>query len=267
MDDYREYFPPEDGTTKVYSTISNPEVRKVGAKTKTISLDFTLKMQWLDPRIKTNLKHEKDKNGEITLGPKSIEVIWSPDLRILNRQSFKAKHQWASLITTRILTGTDASLLDRANNNTFANSVPIIEMKYDVKSTVYCKGWDYSKYPVDSQTCNVTFGSGSLEATFVSYGFDKSLKIPVKSKSSAFEIGIHSFDNMKRDGSNTIGFEIKIGRIISPYLLKYYVPCMGIVLLSAMSFAIPVTAIPGRVGLLVTLFLTLTNLFIHHMVR
>ena len=104
-DGYKKYFPPEYGTTKVYSTINNPEIRQVDAKKKTISLDFTLKMRWLDARIKTNLSHGENKVGEITLGPKAIEEIWFPDLYILNRQSFKIKEEWAALITTRILTG------------------------------------------------------------------------------------------------------------------------------------------------------------------
>ena len=124
MEDYQKYFPPEDGTTKVYSTISNPKVRKVGAKEKTISLDFTLKMQWLDSRIRTNLMHEQC--GEMTLGPFAIAGIWSPDLRISNRQSFHAKDRWASLITTRILTRTDINELDGKNYGNYGRSRPTI---------------------------------------------------------------------------------------------------------------------------------------------
>ena len=58
-DDYQKHFPPEDGATKVYSTIANPEVRQVDAKKMTLSLDFMLTMQWLDSRIYTNLPYEK----------------------------------------------------------------------------------------------------------------------------------------------------------------------------------------------------------------
>ena len=54
-DDYQKHFPPEDGTTKVYSTIADHEVRQVDAKKMTISLDFTLTIQWTDLRIRTSL--------------------------------------------------------------------------------------------------------------------------------------------------------------------------------------------------------------------
>ena len=41
-DNYKKYFPPDDGNTMVYSTIENLEVREVHAKRRTISVDFTL---------------------------------------------------------------------------------------------------------------------------------------------------------------------------------------------------------------------------------
>ena len=110
-DDYKQHFPPDVGTTKVYSMINTPQVRQVDAKRMTISMDFTLTMQWLDSRIKTNLDGGKLTGRSLTLGPKAIDKIWSPDLHILNRQSFKLKDEWASMIATRILIGTDLSLI------------------------------------------------------------------------------------------------------------------------------------------------------------
>ena len=55
-------------------------------------------------------------------------------------------------------------------------------------------------------------------------------------------------------------------RIQQPYLLKYYLPCIAIVTVTQISFYIPPDAIPGRIALLVTQFLTLTNLFISEQV-
>ena len=59
------------------------------------------------------------------------------------------------------------------------------------------------------------------------------------------------------------GFEIRMRRILSPFFLKSYIPSTSIVLISGISFMIPLSAIPGRVGLSVTLFLTLANIFIN----
>ena len=68
-------------------------------------------------------------------------------------------------------------------------------------------------------------------------------------------------------GKDTVGFHIEMTRMIKPYLMKYYIPCIATVLVSEMGFVIPLTAIPGRVALLVTQFLTLVNLFIYQMVN
>merc|ERR1712038_647387 len=65
------------------------------------------------------------------------------------------------------------------------------------------------------------------------------------------------FDNLKE-----VGFKITMKRVQQPYLLKYYLPCVAIVTVTQISFYIPPDAIPGRIALLVTQFLTLTNLFI-----
>ena len=59
------------------------------------------------------------------------------------------------------------------------------------------------------------------------------------------------------------GFDITLERMFQPFLFQYYLPCMAIVLVSQISFIIPLSSIPGRVALVVTQFLTLTNIFIH----
>ncbi len=68
-------------------------------------------------------------------------------------------------------------------------------------------------------------------------------------------------------GKKYVGFDIELVRTITPFVLKYYLPCAGIVIVSQMSFLISPSSIPGRVALLVTLFLVLTNLFIRQQVR
>ena len=75
------------------------------------------------------------------------------------------------------------------------------------------------------------------------------------------------YNDSMQNGSDTFGFNITLERMIQPYIYQYYLPCISIVVVSQISFVIPLSAIPGRVGLVVTQFLTLTNLFIHQMVN
>ena len=54
---------------------------------------------------------------------------------------------------------------------------------------------------------------------------------------------------------SVIGFKITFNRSFSKYFWMYYLPSILVVLMSACSFIIPPNVIPGRMALLVTLFL------------
>ena len=68
------------------------------------------------------------------------------------------------------------------------------------------------------------------------------------------------------DGHNQTGIHgrIILQRSIFPYIIKYYLPCIAIIAMSSLSFVMSkeTEAIVGRVALLVTQFLTLTNILI-----
>ena len=63
------------------------------------------------------------------------------------------------------------------------------------------------------------------------------------------------------------GADFFLERDVTTYLFQYYLPSAIIVLVSQTSFVIPLTAIPGRISLVVTLFLALINIFINEQVR
>ncbi len=63
-----------------------------------------------------------------------------------------------------------------------------------------------------------------------------------------------------------VGFKVALQRRSMPYIMQYYLPAIAIVILSQMSFLISPQQLPGRVALLVTLFLVLTNIFINQQV-
>ena len=57
------------------------------------------------------------------------------------------------------------------------------------------------------------------------------------------------------------GFEMVLERHLSHYLITYYLPSGLFVVVSWISFMVPPDIIPGRMALLVTLFLVLVNIF------
>ena len=187
-------------------------------------------------------------------------MIWTPDLHIRHRSSFKPNDEWYSMV--------NASSSSRENTDEFKdeglNCLTGVELAYEVQTSVFCP-FDYYNYPFDVQNCMVSFGSRSLDTTFMLYGRNKQYHLTSMYRAVNFDITI-KFTNLTHGDTSVIGLDIKLERVTNSYLMEYYIPCIGVILVSEIGFVVPVTAIPGRIGLLVTQFLTLTNLFIHQMV-
>ena len=73
--------------------------------------------------------------------------------------------------------------------------------------------------------------------------------------------------NAINNGFSGISFVLKLERCLLPYIMRYYLPCVAMVIVSFISFLISLNSIPARVALLVTLFLTVTNILIAQQVR
>ena len=85
-----------------------------------------------------------------------------------------------------------------------------------------------------------------------------------KATVSNFEISFKKFVNdtiMVEDLSKSVaGFQFSLKRRRNHIVILTYLPCMMLLLISFIGFFIPVTMIPGRMALLVTIFLMLVNI-------
>ena len=256
---YWKYFAPQDEDTKVHSTIEYQQIRDVDAKKQTISFDLLLTLRWLDPNIVTNFTEKDIKSDGIILRPEKIDMLWTPDLYLWNRTTVKNKDEWAFLKSSKVLS------TNAINEQEGVYGRTTVELKYVIKTTIYCK-FEYSLYPMDKQKCFVNIGSGSGGSIFTLFDKDLSFHSPVTYNAVGLSLDITFFGKEKQDRGEKVGFKIQMKRLMTPFLLKYYIPCMAIVIVSEIGFMVPLTAIPGRVALLVTNFLTLVNLFIYQMV-
>ena len=262
---YKKSFVPEEGRTIVYSTIEYQKVREVDAKKRTLTIDFVLNMIWLDPNIRVNFSDGNIDKGGIILSQGAVQKIWTPDLYIINR----AEEEWKSLKTSKVLSTNEFKRIQQISDSKhLVDFAATIELKYEIKATVYCN-FEYYKYPLDEQNCNVEFGSSSFGAIFNLYDKTEEYHNDSVHDDDALNLNlkITFFDNgNSHQGNNTVGIRINMNRLTKSFVMKYYIPCIAIVLVSEIGFVIPITSIPGRVSLLVTQFLTLINLFIYQMV-
>ena len=252
----------------VLTKINWEQFRNVNDKRRTITLDISTTKLWTDRRLKTykvtelndglyGKNSDRKDEREVGLSPEDAGKIWTPDVHVYNIADYRSFMSSIEIVSLKVLK-TDASFKGLCLPG------PLIQYKVQAKVTFYCN-LDYTYYPKDKSTCRLRFGSTRSDLGYVLYD---NKKLRRNYKSTDFEIEIKTIQERRGNSSLPyVGLDIKLTRLIKPFILKYYLPCGMITCLSQCSFIIPLTALPGRVALTVTQLLTLTSIFIQQMVR
>ena len=139
---------------------------------------------------------------------------------------------------------------------------------------------DVKDYPFDLQNCSYELTSLMHDHTEILFNFsiDSSEKsnfapeytykissydeihtVELEDYSQVSRGNIERKKNMKMSRSTSyhsiIGFEVRFARSFSKYLWTYFLPSFLVVFIAGCSFIIPPSSVPGRMMLLVTLFL------------
>merc|ERR1712002_556564 len=100
---------------------------------------------------------------------------------------------------------------------------------------------------------NKNYGYGPKKSNSIALDYDISIE-PLKAEDKVLDYG--SLGNFSLSG-----FEMVLTRYVSTYIIAYYLPSGLFVIVSWISFLIPMDVIPGRMALLVIVFLLLVNIF------
>ena len=242
-----------EGVTNVNLFLLKVRILQIEEKKNKITIELSQNMDWTDQRIRASFRN----NDLIKLSPKTFLQIWHPDLDMFTTDL----EEWKSLYDPLLF----EEMVVYQNNRSNLNFAQISVYK-NWKATIYCK-FDFSLFPLDTQLC-----------TFMQWGSSEALNLllrppdipePWKETTAGFDVIIRQTGSRSENNgtwSGDVGLNITLKRVVQRYLYEYYFPCIAIVIVSQISFIIPLSAIPGRVALVVTQFLTLTNIFIHQMV-
>ena len=246
----------------VYTDVMNYQIRDINVKDRTITIDMSLSMIWMDSRIFSHEPEIATLSAEASgyeIYPGATSSIWKPHLPIFNLSDYKAFGD--SIYMTSLKT-----IRSNYFDGKFCIRGPMLKYELEAKVSFYCD-FDLSNYPLDRSLCELRIGGRSSNMAF-KWSADTN-KAP---SSRIFQVSDITADVSLANvghGISTkgkIGFDIRITRSLKPFILKYYIPCIAIVIMSQLSFLIPLDSLPGRVGLVVTQFLTLMSLFIQQMV-
>ena len=267
LPDYQQNELPDhqNGITRVDFYLQEALVLEIDEKKDKIKVKISQLIEWGEPRLRANFSAVSKKIVQIKLSSNNIEFLWHPDQDMYTENL----EGWRSIyepVLFQKLAVSERPFLQKEEEGSNINS---IHGWKDWTVTIYCK-FDFSAFPLDTQNCR--FRQFGTSQTIIPMMYPSLSVDNFKYQAGEFQIRINptvdqSNITLVEEAKNSIGFNITLQRIYQPYIYQYYLPCVSIVLVSQISFIIPISAVSGRVGLVVTQFLTLTNIFIHLMVN
>ena len=264
---YQEIHRPNKTQTQIYYQFQDIDIHNVNEEENTIQINMKYYKTWTDARINVDPSYTETLSH---YGFDGISFEWHREYPA------RRPHIWfpggikMPYVTNKRITDEYATVIFATGESDLwppgdPNATRVVQ-EIDIHISLFCD-FDLGMFPFDTQYCDLfhsNYGKRGL-----------SLHLFPKTKTSYNRTLIKdglTFTSNIREGYNDknhsfVGFNFKIERITSPYVIQYYLPCASIVGVSQISFIIPASSVPGRTGLLATLFLTLTNLFINHMVH
>lgn len=238
----------DDGPTVVKIETEILDFLTVNDKEFCITVTMYLSVQWPEPRLRTNMTVDSGDWTPIDL--QFLEHLWVPNIFIYDLKSFAALNVIKKLAGVWIIGGKEI-YFNQATTITF-----LCPMRFDL-------------YPLDSHVCKFRVGSTSLDITRMLFE-DTKLTYKPERRNTILDYSLEMGPLKKPDqvldygelGNFSItGIEITFTRHKLKYLYVYYLPSGLFVVVSWASFLIPPEIVPGRMAMLITLFLVLTNIF------
>ena len=241
--------------TEVNTKIEINNIREVNDKGMRVTLDFYQELRWKDNRLKTTLSP----NASLVLSNNLINSIWKPDLWIKNLFDFKLR--WILEPTAGLIIADetfDGHIENKSERNTW------VYYNMDAQATIYCN-FNFMKYPMDTQYCEFIMDAAYPESDIVNLAFKLGV-FGVTNKNLNLDDFKISVNFKNETGQTGINITIKLERCVLAFIIRYYLPCVAIIIVSLVNFLISEDSIPARTVLLVTQFLTLVNILIAHQV-
>ena len=262
---YQVFDPPNlDKPTPVSIQFRNKKILDIDERKKILTMNIDFCSLWQDPRIKARPSFMWKKLPSIS---KFRHIIWTP-------MSYPAIKNVKEIIPLNdpilssldLISGKDANVvLSRAVFPPNA-TVAITEANWEVK--FFCK-FDFALYPFDHQFCSFEMVDAFLDVNVyetTSFGWPEQKQ----KEFGGYEVKQKAFRVIRNTSLMPLcffGIENYLTRQLETYIFRYYLPCNVIVITSFLSLIVPLSAIPGRIALMVTEMLTLMSIFIHQMVR
>jgi len=252
--DYVKFELPPVQPITISIGVDIKDIPKVSDKDFAITLNAYFIVKWHDSRLIVqdlpNHINTTDPQSDLSaLNLAILKTLWLPDVEIRNLKSFE---------THLILSKLEGFWVDGDNNLLHAVASRI---------TFICP-MSFNSFPMDVQVCVFQVGSFNYATNKLLFR-DEFLPVKEEAIRSILDYDINIYPLNPEDTSYTAlnmnysvaGFQLVLTRKASFYVVTYYLPSGLFVVVSWISFLINPEVIPGRMTLLITVFLVLINIF------
>lgn len=126
----------------------------------------------------------------------------------------------------------------------------------------------FERYPLDEHICKFRVGATNMDINYMRFHeTDLTYDETVRNTILDYKVAVQKLREEDRvvlygvSNYSVTGFEMKLSRHVLKYLYIYYLPSGLFVVVSWVGFLIPPEVVPGRMAMLITLFLVLINIF------
>jgi len=229
------------------------EISNINDKSQTLSFAMYFAVSWLEPRLVINTtatewrEMKTGPNDQVNESPENLKYLWYPELEIYGLETFGRQRVLKEMSGVRIM-----------KNKT-------INYELGVRVTISCKMM-FDDYPLDAHKCLFQVGSyyDTIDTVICSSKFLYNAK---RQRNLQHYIQIENLPekykvvDLPSGHYAACGFQVSLQRKQMQYQIQVYLPSFMFVVTSWVSFLIKPEVVPGRMALLVTLFLVLINIF------
>merc|ERR1719507_2528208 len=248
LDYNKDLIPPTEGPLEVFVDIFIFEVSKINDIELTMTFELYFDLSWTESRFLINESSTKwGEDGSFMGSTNFVSSLWLPDIQIFKCKQFKKR---------QIVTDVAGLILFNTKQLLYTVSTEVI---------IDCP-MKFSGYPLDHQSCKFLVGSYIHDNTQINFSgkYEHDVENQRAQQYILKCVNLGPNDTVihwaNKSFSQT-GFQVDMIRRRTPVLLQVYLPSGLFVIVSWISFIVPPEIVPGRMALLVTLFLVLVNIF------
>lgn len=240
-------IPPGGDVLPVVFSVKVRDIFAINEASMDITLEWYIRMYWTDHRLQPPLQSFRESSPWINIDPAHTSRMWIPTVYIDHAKEITMP---SLLVLPRSLRITKQGLMRYSTS---------------VITKIACP-MDFTAYPFDKQVCFMRLEGYQYRTFEVEYSWHETgIQISNSLRTDHFTANFQIDGNERVQHENStfpsVQLRISLYRKMSYHVMNTYIPSGLFVIVSWLTFFIPVEVVPGRMVLTITTLLTMVSMF------